>query len=179
MNCFLVTGLLASVSIAAAADANIVINRNDLAPQAVESPTWREVTRLFAQIGVELDANNAGRTIQVNFVEATSPDFHPGALAFATPYNSGSPAITIFYNRVAKVAAYCSLPRGTVLAYVLAHELGHILLQSDSHSRAGVMKADWDLRDFYLMTDGRLAFQPSDGEMIRRETAVIQSPTIR
>ena len=44
-----------------------------------------------------------------------------------------------------------------LLGHVIAHELGHLLLRSPQHGD-GVMKADWNGRDFEAMRQRRLKF---------------------
>ena len=54
-----------------------------------------------------------------------------------------------------------------LLAYVLAHEIAHVLQAVDRHSETGVMKASWDKGDYFSMGRGRLKFTPSDIGLIR------------
>lgn len=52
----------------------------------------------------------------------------------------------VFYRRVAIAVAARQVPISVVLAHVIAHELGHLLLPPNSHSRVGVMQHAVDLR---------------------------------
>jgi len=47
-----------------------------------------------------------------------------------------------------------------LLASVIAHELGHLLLRSSQHGE-GIMKAHWDAGDFEAMKQNRLKFSPA------------------
>ena len=52
----------------------------------------------------------------------------------------------IFYERLAYLARLRDRPVGTVIGMAIAHEVGHLLLSEHAHSRAGIMRADLDLR---------------------------------
>jgi hypothetical protein len=50
----------------------------------------------------------------------------------------------VFVNRVQIAASTLPVDVPTVLAHVISHELGHLLLPPDSHSPDGVMRASLD-----------------------------------
>lgn len=56
---------------------------------------------------------------------------------------------------------------GDILACVIAHEIGHLLLGPDSHSPTGIMKGKWSKEDLQGAGWGRLVFTPQQGELIR------------
>jgi hypothetical protein len=68
----------------------------------------------------------------------------------------------IFYPRVALAAHKQVRDVGTVLGLVIGHEVGHLLLPEDSHSFAGIMGADLDLRALHP-----LKFTPRQSATIR------------
>lgn len=47
----------------------------------------------------------------------------------------------VFVNRVGVASAYRAVDRHWVLAWVIAHEVGHLLLAPNSHSSEGIMRA--------------------------------------
>ena len=53
-----------------------------------------------------------------------------------------------------------------LLAYVLVHEITHILEGISRHSKSGIMKAYWDVGDSYRMRRDALAFEEEDVELI-------------
>jgi hypothetical protein len=61
--------------------------------------------------------------------------------------------------------------RVQILGYAIAHEIGHILLNLESHSDSGIMRADWDLRQLQDACYGYLVFTPPQAEAIRLEVA--------
>jgi hypothetical protein len=59
--------------------------------------------------------------------------------------------------------------RVQILGYAIAHEIGHILLNLESHSDTGIMRAAWDLRQLQDACYGYLVFTPPQVEAIRLE----------
>jgi len=47
----------------------------------------------------------------------------------------------VLYHRVEMLADALACPRADILGYVMAHELGHLLLRSSAHSSIGIMRA--------------------------------------
>jgi hypothetical protein len=90
--------------------------------------------------------------------------------------------IYVFYNRVEALAhsqvraAYEGSIRrpattGQILGHAIAHEIGHLLLNLESHSATGIMRGDWDLNDLQGVASGFLLFTPQQAEVIRAEVA--------
>jgi hypothetical protein len=59
-----------------------------------------------------------------------------------------------------------------ILGCFIAHEIGHLLLGSNSHSKQGVMQAEWEERQIHqaLALAGDLLFTPEESQRIRVET---------
>ena len=76
----------------------------------------------------------------------------------------GSHVTIIPYPRVVELARNGSITVGLVLGHVIAHELGHLLLQRARHSAAGLMRATLDLR---LARQSRLLFTAPEAQAIR------------
>ncbi len=102
------------------------------------------------------------RAISVRFGVNTLPSDHPGALAFALPYDGTR--VRVFYDRIQQ-----NYPEHTevVLAHVLAHELGHILQGIARHSKYGIMKANWDCYDYKAMLRRKMSFAPADVDLLQ------------
>jgi hypothetical protein len=58
-----------------------------------------------------------------------------------------------------------------VLGHAIAHEIGHLLLNLESHSATGIMRGDWDLSDLQGVGSGFLLFTSQQAEVIRTEVA--------
>ena len=55
-----------------------------------------------------------------------------------------------------------------LLAYVLVHEIAHILQGVARHSETGIMKARWTAEDYQQMWLARFTFEPRDIWLIQR-----------
>jgi len=56
-----------------------------------------------------------------------------------------------------------------ILGCVIAHEIGHLLLGSNSHSGSGVMKRRWERKQFRQAMTGILLFTPEQAKRIQAE----------
>lgn len=74
----------------------------------------------------------------------------------------------IFHDRVEKQARLARIAHGDMLGYAIAHEIGHLLLGSNAHSVAGIMKAKWD-REHLERAEQQLLFLQQQAESIRCE----------
>ena len=63
--------------------------------------------------------------------------------ALGDSHGTGGTAF-VYRDRVLDVARARDLEVARVLAYAMAHEMGHLLLPYPSHAITGIMQADWD-----------------------------------
>jgi len=127
-------------------------------------------SKLFAEAGVRIKwcyGRPTEDAISIEFSERTPSNYRPGSMAFALPYEGVH--ITVFYDRISRTTLADLTP--TVLGYVLAHEITHVLQRIDRHSETGVMKAHWTNSDFDKMVAKRLSFTAEDIELIQRGLA--------
>jgi hypothetical protein len=126
-------------------------------------------SELFQPAGVKLEWHRDGRfcearrdrVIVVSLSMNTPKDLLPGALAQALPYEGVH--IQVFYDRL---AGWGRDLRPYLLAYVVVHEITHILERINRHSDSGIMKAHWDSDEYALMRRGQLRFAEEDIELI-------------
>jgi len=129
-------------------------------------------SEMFAEIDIQLHGhsgqqfckNTAERTIFVNLSSQTPPTRNPGALAYALPFEGQH--IEIFYDRIVRLGL-SPLLTGRLLAYVLVHEIAHLLQRLDHHSSDGIMKPRWETED-YLDKRSRVTFTEDDVDLIYR-----------
>ncbi len=128
-----------------------------------------KATSMFLSAGVKLEWHSQAGfckgnpdAMVVSFMTSTPKAFHPGALAYALPYEGVH--IQMFYDRIAQSDPDL-VP--SLMASVIVHEITHILQGIDRHSTGGVMKAVWNSSDYTLMKRGLLRFTAMDVEMIR------------
>ena len=78
---------------------------------------------------------------------------------------------TVYYEHALRRArsddAKFELP--IILGCVIAHELGHLLLGSNSHSDRGIMLPRWEVKQVRQLMMGVLLFTPQQSKQIRRE----------
>lgn len=77
---------------------------------------------------------------------------------------------SVFYDIAKDRAAERQVDFGELLGNAIAHELGHLLLGSNSHSGRSLMSAFWSGNQFRLAAQGGLAF--SDPEVKRIQASM-------
>ena len=90
------------------------------------------------------------------------------AFGFAVPPVLAS----IYYQHAVLLAASTGYGLPGILACVIAHELGHLLLGPRSHSEIGIMRGHWGRNELRLIAWGGLHFTPQQGKAIRAEAQV-------
>jgi hypothetical protein len=131
-------------------------------------------SRMFASAGVVLEWHSAAPAVCqghqptisaiLDFATNTPPGEHPGAMAYALPYEAVH--IVVLYDRIEKIADGPN-QASTFLAHVMTHEITHLLQGIARHSQTGVMKAHWDAQDFLQMAHSPLPFAQEDIDLIQ------------
>jgi hypothetical protein len=85
-------------------------------------------------------------------------------LSIAGP--EGGTYASVFLSRVKDAAAEANVPRDIVLAYAIAHEVGHLLLGANAHTPQGLMKATWGLAEYEAMYQKRLHFNEEQSHQL-------------
>jgi hypothetical protein len=80
----------------------------------------------------------------------------------------------VFYDRVQELAERQRLGHG-LLADVMAHEIGHLLLGSNSHSLSGIMCAHWNYDQLRNIAEGAMSFVPWQSKIMRDRLRARQS----
>ncbi len=104
----------------------------------------------------------AARTILLAFSWDTPSDFHPRAMAYATPHRVDGTCITVFLDRLKPMIEASPRTAASLLGHVLAHEMGHILQGTDYHSESGVLKAHWSQSEIREIVMHHLSFTEYD-----------------
>ena len=73
----------------------------------------------------------------------------------------------VYCDAVETLATSKVLELKTLLGFVIAHEVGHLML-GPGHGPAGVMRQSWDVSDLQMMRQGCLKFSPAEGVRMRR-----------
>jgi hypothetical protein len=73
----------------------------------------------------------------------------------------------VFAERARRLAARREFD--VILGWIIAHELGHLLLGNNSHSAIGIMRARWTIRDLETAREASMSFLPNEGKQIRAQ----------
>jgi hypothetical protein len=168
--------ILLLASAVRSADVTLLMTGHTMVPNFVRIAATDQATRMFAGIGVRLESKKQnvqsrgeGMVIQVRFID--NMPGHPGAMAFSNPFDP-VPVVTVLYDRILLATERNPERRDKLLAHVLVHEIGHLLMRTNGHSPDGVMKAHWSNADYTRMAYRPLPFLPDDVDLILRGLAL-------
>ena len=74
----------------------------------------------------------------------------------------------IFCDLVNDAAAQKQLTRSVLLGTVIAHELGHLLLSTNSHSAFGLMRANWSSKELSAVEHRAMYFSSPESKRIQQ-----------
>jgi hypothetical protein len=156
----------------------VVMLQNDAGVPAHDvARAQAEVVRLYRLIDVDVDwvsrvPQNCDRLLVVSLVPWEPAEKTLSAsvlgLTYVTPEGSRN-RVDVFVQRVERAGRDFTTSISTLLAVVMAHELGHTLMPNGSHSKTGLMTASLDASHFRLASVGLLHFSPESAAVIRRE----------
>jgi hypothetical protein len=107
-------------------------------------------------------ACGARRHIALKIVASSPRSLQEDVLGMSSPFAAFGLSVRLFDDHIRKAALWHDMPYITVLPYAMAHEIGHVLLRSGSHSRWGIMSSVWTKYEYERMAHGALGF--SDDE---------------
>ena len=86
--------------------------------------------------------------------------------AYANSEGQGA-YINLYYAHVVKSNAHTFLGEGELLGYIMAHEVGHLLLGTGSHGNEGIMQGHWEEVQLSDAGKGKLWFTPLQAASMR------------
>lgn len=143
-----------------------------------------EAARIFRQAGIEVHWLNcplpaspqeAGSCQEAVFpahlqlrIARRSLGLRAGTLgiSFLAPDGRGCQA-DLFYEPMQRLFDLNNVNLATLLGHVAAHEVGHLLLGSNSHSPTGIMHAHWAGEDTRTTSIAELRFSKTESERMR------------
>ena len=148
------------------------------APLTIRRRALEQAARLFERVDVTIVWANSNRLTSVPskpFVvdltlldHGNNPVTTDSVLGSATPLPS-VPAISVFYRDVQELAHTYGVPSEILFGFVIAHELGHLLLGPHAHTGLGLMRPVWSRADVVNgVAQGQFRFSAAEGERIRR-----------
>ncbi|MEP7362776.1 MAG: hypothetical protein ABI972_05935 [Acidobacteriota bacterium] len=171
--------------LASACEAQIQVNLyNDAAMRDhALSVAQKEASRILKEAGVSLSwcrrlipgepcPEPGPATLQVRlYPRGAESNYSVPANSLGVALTSPAPEfgffVGVFANRVTEYGQITGCSYGLMMGHVIAHELGHLLMERSAHSRDGLMKETWDKPQRSLMPTGRLLFDRSEAREIQ------------
>ena len=75
----------------------------------------------------------------------------------------------LFYDRALLIHETSQVSVATLLGHGIAHEIGHLLLGTNSHAPAGIMRARWQPADLASASKGSLLFSTLESQEMRNK----------
>jgi hypothetical protein len=119
------------------------------------------------------------RYIVVRLVRHMPASVLPDSLGYALPFAHTGAHVVIFYDRVQALTGRVNAASDLILAYAMAHEIGHVLLGSSEHSNGGLMQARWTADTWRLACAGLLHFGPEESRRMHLKLATRPTPWSR
>ena len=117
-------------------------------------------------------AGLAPTELVVRIVRVAVPDHNWGSLPMGVSlvgtHERAGVLATIYLDRVAWVAAACGVDPLQLTGRAMAHEIGHLLLGTTAHARAGRMRALWSREEMQRPVAADWQFTRSDATKLRR-----------
>jgi hypothetical protein len=175
-------------------DLAVTIQIHDYA--SVSSQSWSRATnvvsRLYGKIGVRTEwigvvrpgerrahSSNGHKSGRVPIGQLTVIVLTPqmaargrvadGVLGYAAVPMEGMGRIAfVIYDRVRQWAAKTATDEVELLGFVMAHEIGHLLLPPGTQSETGLMKGHWNLLDLRQLDVRELEFPALEARRVRK-----------
>ena len=134
---------------------------------------------LFMQVAPPADRGEPGtacgarRDIALKIVHSSPGTLGEKVLGMSSVYAAFGLDVRLFNDHIREAALRQELSYTIVLAYAMAHEIGHVLLRSDFHGRSGIMSSTWTKREYAQITIGTFAFS---GEEAKTMAANLRAP---
>jgi hypothetical protein len=91
-------------------------------------------------------------------------------LGYALPLERGSGVnAAVLFKAIERTSSDAPVSTAQLLGFVMAHEIGHLLLGTNSHSPTGLMTANWDQDDLRTISQRRLRFTELQTRRIRQD----------
>ena len=186
----------AMVSAATAAQLRVTVYDQALLANAVSRQAFDEVGRIFKRSGINIQliegdsraeeallitypepprrggelkaACLARRDIALEIVAEAPLGRKASVLGTAQPFARQGLNVRVFADRIAAAADRQNRSYSSVLAHVMAHEIGHVLLRTNDHSGAyGLMAPVWTDWEYGQMGRGLMFFNHSESQAMR------------
>ncbi len=157
-------GLPGDLLIEAAEAARAIYLRSGVPTRWIQCPTPTNPNPAdLAMFDPSCDGPVGPHVIQMRIMATVPPtlsELNRFVYGFALPSKTGGfgTAATVFLDRVTRSAELSKVNETDLLACVMAHEAGHLLLGANSHSNYGLMSAAWKKAEFTKIAEGAFNF---------------------
>ena len=157
-----------SILAAAEREAGRILDRAGVGIIWVECPTG------LATAGAERPCSPTLKSTDIMLRVLPLPAQHnlrADVFGFAISSNLAS----VYYDSAVRLAVeeeYVEFDARSILGCVIAHELGHLFLGSNSHSSAGIMRSPWGQKQVQQALMGTLLFTAEQAKVMRAEARV-------
>jgi predicted aspartyl protease len=160
-------------------------------PETILSQAQNEAVRVFHRAGITVSLVECGTETgdpdsspcrhppgPANLVLRIVPRARPSGdsvfgIAFLSAEGTGAYS-DVFYDSVEKLHTDWGASIPGVLGHVMAHEIGHLLLGSNAHSRSGIMSPKWHGEQLRGVAMGTLLFTPEQASAMRNRLFAAQ-----
>jgi hypothetical protein len=167
----------------------LVFDKDPLA-LAVLVEAERQATAIFRRAGIDVDWSNCSpgsekseracheipthtqfvMTIMGQNKQSTNDIF---GVAFLGERGLGK-YVDVFFDSITKLHQEAGSNEASLLGAVIAHEIGHLLLGSHSHSQWGIMSPHWESDHLRQVGMGTLLFSPEQAFRMRARIAGVE-----
>jgi hypothetical protein len=144
-----------------------VLGKAGIVPAWVDCPFSTERAEASSPCGKPLGGIRFLLRITHDHVPAQESVWHTSlGMAHITP-EGGTYAILLMDLIETLAREQQIVSKGQILGHAAAHEIGHLLMGSNSHSPHGLMRAGWGTKELQDMAERRLLFSNSEGNRMR------------
>jgi hypothetical protein len=173
-------------SVAAAADAEhlvtVLVNNSAGVPASVLLRAEAEAEGVLAAAGIDVEWVHCSETSWVSGVCRLVPGVNQLVLQVVTNGKTSSDSVygeaflgadgsgkycDVFFGRIESDYRDAGINVAQLLGAVAAHELGHLLLGSHSHSQVGIMEPVWRSESLRQIGMGTLLFTPQESRRMK------------
>jgi hypothetical protein len=158
-----------NAGVLSASRARAIKSANEIIARAGVAVQWHDCPAGAALIRGACATAPSGTDLAVRLVRAPkqrTPDHALGMAYIDNATGSGTLA-TVFVDRVERLAIDGKADRWALVGRVMAHELGHLLLGTNSHSEGGLMREIWTARELTRNRAGDWLFSRAQREDLR------------
>ena len=191
MGCLLLFSVAASCL--ASMQVKITIHNDAQIPENMLTQATHEAARIFRAAGVDSvwivchspnggdsDSSSCSSRVDLSHISLRVVPWSAklGDSIFGTAFLSekgGGAYSDVFYPSVEKLRSDSDASRSRLLGHVMAHEIGHLLLGTHSHSAFGIMQPCWQGKELQRIGMGTLLFTPEQARKMRARLTMTKS----